>query len=126
MMTFSEKIAHVAETDPKYARSVKRLRLASWVFAIALLLALVVAFDAYFVNGDQGTTINTITNSACARAYGTFGQKTPSDMVAVRECEALRVAIAKAEGAEGPCILYQRATGHQGSLCPRFYVKPQQ
>jgi hypothetical protein len=126
MMTFAEKIAHVSETDPDYGKAVKRLRIASWIFAAGLLFALVIAVQTYVVNGNQGTTINNITNSACSRAYGSFGNKAPEDKVAVRECEALRVAIAKAEGVEGPCVLYQRVTGHQGALCPRFYIKPSQ
>jgi hypothetical protein len=123
-MTFAEKIAHVSETDPDYAKAVKRLRVASWVFGVGLALALFIAIQTYLVNGDQGTTINNITNSACSRAYGSFGNKQPEDKVAVRECEALRVAIAKAEGVQGPCVLYQRVTGHQGALCPQFYIDP--
>jgi hypothetical protein len=127
MMTFSEKIAHVSQTDPDYGKAVKRLRIASWIFGIGLAFALLIAIQTYVVNGDQGTTINTFTNSACARAYGTFGHKpAPADSKAVRECESLRLAIAKAEGVAGPCVLYQRATGHQGALCPRFYVHPLQ
>lgn len=124
MMTFTEKLAHVAETDPKYARSVKRLKYASWLFALAIALALIVAFDAYFVNGSQGTTINEITNSACSKAYAHIGEGQKPEPRAARECETLRVTIAKAEGVEGPCVLYQRVTGQRGTHCPKFYLTP--
>jgi hypothetical protein len=125
-MTFSEKIAHVSETDPDYGRAVKRLRFASWIFGLGLAVALLIAIQTYIVNGDQGTTINTITNSACSKAYAHLGEGVTPNARAAHECEALRVAIAKAEGVEGPCVLYQRVTGQQGALCPRFYVQPQQ
>jgi hypothetical protein len=123
-MTFAEKIAHVAESDPAYARSVKRLRIASWVFGIGLAVALFIGIQTTIVNSDQGTTINTITNSACSKAYSHLGEGVKPDPKAAHECEALRVAIAKAEGVEGPCVLYQRVTGQKGALCPRFYVVP--
>jgi hypothetical protein len=39
-MTFAEKLSHVAKDDPKFARSVKRIRIASWIFGVAVVAAL--------------------------------------------------------------------------------------
>lgn len=121
-MTFAEKLSNVAETDPDYAKAIKRLRVASWIFGIAVTLALTVAIQAFWVNADQGDTINQYTNSACAKAYPVDGGS--GDPKAVVECQELRIAIAKAEGIEGPCVLYQRATGFQGRNCPEFFIEP--
>jgi hypothetical protein len=125
-MNFADKILLVEKTDPDYAKAIKRLRFASWIFGIAVTLALIIAVQAFVINGKQGDTINNITHSACVKAYGIFGNKPNPDPKSVVECEAIRVALAKREGIVGPCILYQRASGMKGANCPKLYALPRQ
>lgn len=118
-MNFGEKLAHAQAVDPVYARSVRSLRLGSAIFAVGLALALALAVWGLTIGFGNRTTLTRFEHTACAKAYAVTS---PPDPEAVRRCEALRVTIAKNEGIEGPCVLYQRVTLQQGAACPRLYI----
>ncbi len=67
-MTFGEKLEKVRHDDPDFARSAKRLRVATWLFGTAVAIALAFAVWAVVVNGQQATQITKI-ESPCIR-YG--------------------------------------------------------
>lgn len=67
-MTFREKLAHVAKDDPDFARSARNWRIASWVFGIAVVVAL--AFGAWSLKiGFSNSTQITKIESPCLK-YG--------------------------------------------------------
>lgn len=67
-MTFGEKLERVRHEDPDFARSAKRLRVATWLFGSAVFVALAFAVWAVVVNGQQANQITKI-ESPCLR-YG--------------------------------------------------------
>jgi hypothetical protein len=67
-MTFAEKLSHVAKDDPKFARSVKRIRIASAVFGIAVLAAGGLAIWSLAIGFSNKTQITKI-ESPCLK-YG--------------------------------------------------------
>jgi hypothetical protein len=67
-MTFGEKLSHVAKDDPKFARSVRRIRVASAVFGIAVVVAVAVALWSLAIGFSNKTQLTKI-ESPCLR-YG--------------------------------------------------------
>jgi len=118
-MTLAEKIAHIAKDDPKFARSVKRLRMASWLFGLGALLALAFSIWAVAVNFFQSADITNVHNDV------TRIQKTPCSRHPAQPsqaCEELRQALAASESIVAECIAHQRVEGTRGRNCKRFYV----
>lgn len=72
-MTFAEKVSHVAKDDPKFARSVKRMRVASWIFGLAVAAALAFALWSLSIGFSNQTQITKI-ESPCLR-YGAKSQQ---------------------------------------------------
>lgn len=64
-MTFKKKLEMVAEIDPAFVQSVRRLRVALWVFGTAIILAILLAVWGIAVNFGQQTEIRKV-QSACA------------------------------------------------------------
>lgn len=71
-MTFAEKLTHVAKDDPKFAKSVKRMRIASWVFGLGVALAIGIGIWSLAVNVRQDNQITKI-ESPCLK----YGSKSP-------------------------------------------------
>jgi len=71
-MTFAEKLNHVARDDPKFASSVKRMRIASWVFGVGVAFAIGIGIWSVAVNVQQDKQITRI-ESPCLR----YGSKSP-------------------------------------------------
>lgn len=65
-MSFGEKLRLIASEDPDFARSIKRLRVASRIFGIAVLVALVLAGWATVVNHTQGAQITKVVKQQAA------------------------------------------------------------
>lgn len=105
-MTFAEKLAHAAKDDPRFARSIRRARNASWFFGAAAVLALAFAVWAVTVNFFQDTRIVKIERSPC------------SAHPAGKECASIRAAVALKEPIRNPCISFERVTGNKGENCP--------
>lgn len=120
-MTFGEKLAQAAENDPAFGRSMKRLRIASLLFGVGLLLALVLALWGLVIGFGNSTEITNVTKkveSPCQRAEESHRR----DKEATAECDHLRAEIARHEPIENSCIPFQRASGERGANCQRFYV----
>lgn len=112
-MTFAEKIAHVAREDPEFARSVRRMRSASWVFGIAVVIALVFGIWAVVVNSQQDTRITRVERrSACEEDPTSF------------QCQHTKQEASRAASIYTNCISF-RAVGYP---CPKpgsgITVKP--
>lgn len=67
-MTFREKLAHVAKDDPDFARSARRWRIASWVFGIAVVVALFFGIGSLVIGVSNKNQITKI-ESPCLK-YG--------------------------------------------------------
>jgi hypothetical protein len=110
----NQQIAQLQDSDPEFARTLKRLRAASYGLAAAIVLAAALGLWAVVVNSEQATQITKI-------------QKTPCTLAAAgKACTTIKERIARHGSLKNPCIEHQRVTGAKGRNCPQFYVSPSQ
>lgn len=106
----NEQIAQLQDSDPEFARTLKRLRAASYGLAAAIILAAGLGLWAVVVNSEQATQITKI-------------QKTPCTLHAQGEaCTRIKERIARHGSLKNPCIEHQRVEGTKGRNCKRFYI----
>lgn len=104
-MTFAEKLSHVAKDDPKFAKSVKRMRVASWVFGIGVAAALGFALWSLAIGFSNQTQITRI-ESPCLR-YGAKSEqcKEAFEQAVLTISHAQACAILRKAGLEiQPCV----------------------
>lgn len=110
----NRQLAQLQDSDPAFARTLKRLRLASYGLAAAIILAAGLGLWAVVVNSEQATQITKI-------------QKTPCTLDPEgNACTTIKERIARHGSLKNPCIEHQRVTGTKGRNCPQFYVSPSQ
>ena len=110
----NQQIAQLQDSDPEFARTLKRLRVASYGLAAAIVLAAGLGLWAVVVNSEQATQITKI-------------QKTPCTLDAEgKACTTIKERIARHGSLKNPCIEHQRVEGTKGRNCPQFYVRPSQ
>ena len=110
----NEQIAQLQDSDPEFARTLKRLRVASYGLAAAIVLAAGLGLWAVVVNSQQATQITKIQKTPCTL--------TPEG----KACTTIKERIARHGSLKNPCIEHQRVEGTKGRNCPRFYVSPSQ
>lgn len=110
----NQQIAQLQDSDPEFARTLKRLRAASYGLAAAIILAAALGLWAVVVNSEQATQITKI-------------QKTPCTLNPEgKACSTIKERIARHGSLKNPCIEHQRVEGTKGRNCPHFYVPPSQ
>lgn len=110
----NEQIAQLQDSDPEFARTLKRLRVASYGLAAAIILAAGLGLWAVVVNSEQATQITKI-------------QKTPCTLNPEgKACTTIKERLARHGSLKSPCIEHQRVEGTKGRNCPQFYVPPSQ
>jgi hypothetical protein len=110
----NQQIAQLQDSDPEFARTLKRLRAASYGLAAAIVLAAGLGLWAVVVNSEQATQITKI-------------QKTPCTLHPEgKACSAIKERLARHGSLKSPCIEHQRVEGTKGRNCPHFYVPPSQ
>ena len=102
-MTFAEKIEQVRKDDPNFAKSVKRIRIASWLFGAGVVVALAFGVWAVVVNSQQATQITRVQRSACEVDAAGF------------ECQQTRRESSRAANLYTTCIPFFKA----GYPCPK-------
>ncbi|HET7443284.1 MAG TPA: hypothetical protein VFJ57_01355 [Solirubrobacterales bacterium] len=107
----NELLDQVQDSDPEFARTIRRLRWASRGLAAAIVVALGAGLWAVIVNSRQGDQITQIQRSPC------------TSHPAGAACARIRQRVARAEPISNPCISYQRVTGRRGRECPRMLVR---
>jgi len=107
----NELLDQVQDSDPEFARTIRRLRWASRGLAAAIVVALGAGLWAVVVNSRQGDQITQIQRSPC------------TSHPAGAACARIRQRVARAEPISNPCISYQRVTGRRGRECPRMLVR---
>jgi hypothetical protein len=107
-VTLGEKLDRAAQDDPRFARSVRRLRLASWIFGIGVALAIGIGIWAVAVNFGQDTTIE--------RQTTTIKRLSVCERNAVGErCQVIRRRAEEGESVRDLCRRFWRV----GYACPR-------
>ena len=106
----NEQIAQLQDSDPEFARTLKRLRAASYGLAAAIVLAASLGLWAVVVNSEQATQITKI-------------QKTPCTVDPEgKACTMIKERIARHGSIKNPCIEHQRVEGTKGRNCPQFFI----
>lgn len=115
-MNLMHKLDEIADQDPGFVRSVKRLRTASWIFGVALGVALAVAIFSLTLGlhnetriTKNETRVTKVEKSACAEA-----QEHPHDVKAIAECQSVRASAERLANKIVNCIPFWRA----GYRCP--------
>lgn len=98
-MTFGQKLAHAAKDDPQFARSVKRLRLASWLFGIGVVLAIVLGIWAVTTNFFQSADIRTVT-----RKVDSDCERNPSG----KACQRTKQRSDERRSLASACVLFEK------------------
>lgn len=110
----NQQIAQLQDSDPEFARTLKRLRAASYGLAAAIVLAAGLGLWAVVVNSQQATQITKIQKTPCTLA--------PEG----KACTRIKERIARHGSLKNPCIEHQRVTGTKGRNCEHFFIRPAQ
>lgn len=113
-MTFREKLAHVAQDDPDFARAAKRWRIASWLFGIAVVAALGFAAWSLAIGFSNSTKITKI-ESPCLK-YGAKSHqcKEAFEQAVLTITHAQACAILRKAGLEIPQCAHARLRQESG------------
>lgn len=99
----NDLLSRIAETDPDFAKSLRRNQVLSYVFAAVAIAAVLGAAYAIAVNFGQDKEITQVQHSAC--------QEDPAS----KECQSTKLEAAQAAGTYVNCVPFWKA----GYPCPK-------